>query len=114
MSARPSYRGNEQKDTLVRKLEPTVGNWYKRPGRSIFEVVAIDEDGRTVELQYFDGTVDELDREAWDSAYIEEIEPPEDYSGSLDLAGDDYHAYAEDDHPIRVWDDPISFLEQTD
>lgn len=100
-------------DTLVQKLEPVVGNWYKRPGRSIFEVVAIDEEGRTVELQYFDGTLDELDLETWHGTFIEEIEPPEDYSGSLDLTGDDYD-YAIDDHPIRTWDDPISFLEQVE
>lgn len=97
----------------MHKVEPTVGNWYQRPGRSIFEVVAIDEDGRTVELQFFDGTVDELDLESWHSTYIEEVEPPEDYSGSMDLLGDDYEA-KEDEHLAKVWSDPIAFLEQAE
>jgi hypothetical protein len=106
-------RGDEQKDTLVQKVEPVVGSWYKRPGRSIFEVVAIDEDGGTVELQFFDGTVDELDMDAWESTFIEQVEPPEDYSGSMDVVGDDYEA-KEDEHLAKVWDDPIAFLEQAD
>ncbi len=40
---------------------PVIGNWYRRSNGSLFEVVAVDEQDGTVELQYFDGTIDELD-----------------------------------------------------
>ena len=45
--------------------QPVVGMWYARPGGDAFEVVAIDRDDRTIEIQYFDGTVEELDVDEW-------------------------------------------------
>lgn len=97
----------------MERVQPIIGQWYKRPGRSIFEVVAIDDVARTVELQHFDGTVDELDRESWDSAYIEIAEAPEDYSGSLDLMAHDYQAKEDGEH-IQSWDDPLNYLDQVE
>jgi len=97
----------------MEKVQPVVGNWYKRPGRAIFEVVAVDDAARTVELQFYDGTVDELDREAWDTAFLQDIEPPEDYSGSMDLQADDYEA-KENEAVHQHWDDPLTYLEQAD
>ena len=44
---------------------PVVGNWYARSGGDSFEVVAIDRDDSTIELQYFDGTIEELDFDEW-------------------------------------------------
>ena len=37
---------------------PVVGQWYARPGGDSFEVVAIDRDDGTIEIQYFDGTIE--------------------------------------------------------
>ncbi len=99
------------RDKTMEKVEPVVGHWYKRPGRAIFEVVAVDDAARTVELQFYDGTVDELDREAWDTAFLQHAEPPEDYSGSLDLPADNYEA-KQDDDVHQHWDDPLTYLEQ--
>jgi hypothetical protein len=70
-------------------MKPTIGNWYRLQGSESFEVVAFDEDDGTIELQYFDGTVEEMDLEDWDAAKesgsLEEIEPPEDWTGSVDV-----------------------------
>jgi hypothetical protein len=46
-------------------MKPTIGNWYRIQGGDSFEVVAIDDDDGTIELQYFDGTVEEMDIEDW-------------------------------------------------
>lgn len=97
----------------MEKVRPIVGNWYQRPGRAIFEVVAIDEHARTVELQFFDGTVDEMDLQTWFSTFIEEAEAPEDYSGSMDLQDDNYEA-KDDDQVKDHWDDPVTYLDQVD
>ena len=97
----------------MEKVQPIVGNWYKRPGRAIFEVVAIDDHARTVELQFFDGTVDEMDLERWHKTFIENAEAPEDYSGSMDLQDDNYDA-KDDDQVAQHWDDPISYLEKVE
>jgi len=97
----------------MEKVQPIVGNWYQRPGRAIFEVVAIDDHMRTVELQFFDGTVDEMDLERWHKTFIQNVEAPEDYSGSMDLQDDNYDA-KDDDLVAQEWDDPITYLEQVD
>ena len=48
-------------------MKPTIGNWYRIQGSESFEVVAFDEDDGTIELQYFDGTVEEMDLEDWNA-----------------------------------------------
>lgn len=69
---------------------PVVGKWYARPGGESFEIVAIDPDERTIELQYFDGTIEELDFDEWREERIEATAPPEDWTGSVDVEPEDY------------------------
>ena len=68
---------------------PGIGDWYRLNGGELFEVVAVDDDDGTIELQYFDGTVEEMDREdweaQWDDGALEAAEAPEDWSGSVDI-----------------------------
>jgi hypothetical protein len=68
--------------------QPSIGAWYRNPG-GVFEVVASDEDDGTIEIQYFDGTIEELEREDWDAQWkagsLETAEAPEDWSGSVDV-----------------------------
>jgi hypothetical protein len=72
--------------------QPGIGDWYRSNGGALFEVVALDDDG-TVEIQYFDGTVEEMDIEDWEAQWeegaLESAEPPEDWSGSVDVEGGD-------------------------
>lgn len=72
--------------------QPTVGEWYRIAGGERFEVVALDDADRTIEIQYFDGTVAELDLEDWDAqcedGSLEGTGPPEDWSGSVDVEPD--------------------------
>ena len=69
--------------------QASVGDWYRLNGGELFEVVAVDEDDGTIEIQHFDGTVQEMEFEDWET-YCEEhaleaAEPPEDWSGSVDV-----------------------------
>ena len=41
----------------------TVGDWYRSDSGVLFEVVAIDKDDATIEVQHFDGTVEEIRRQ---------------------------------------------------
>ncbi len=68
---------------------PVVGNWYARPGGDSFEVVAIDRDDATIELQYFDGTIEELDFDEWRDEEIVAASAPEDWTGSVDVDPED-------------------------
>ena len=45
--------------------QPGIGDWYRLNGGALFEVVALDDDDGTIEIQYFDGTVEEMDIEDW-------------------------------------------------
>ncbi len=91
-------------------MKPIVGNWYRITGSDSFEVVAFDEDDGTIELQYFDGTVEEMDLEDWQGEFeagtLEEVEPPEDWTGSVDVDPEDDDArgsmnYGENDDRQR-------------
>lgn len=71
--------------------EPQVGDWYKKLGGDSFEIVAVDTDDETLEIQYFGGEVEELDHETWYELDLEPIDPPEDWSGPFDdLEADDF------------------------
>jgi hypothetical protein len=73
--------------------QPGIGDWYRLNGGSLFEVVAFDDDDGTIEIQYFDGTVEEMDIEDWEAQWeegaLESAEAPEDWSGSVDVEGGD-------------------------
>lgn len=92
---------------------PVIGKWFRRPNGSIFEVVALDENEGTIEIQYFDGTISEVDLESWPELLLVEINAPEDWSGSVDMDPDDYIGLKEGDMPPG-FHDPLGFLEETD
>ena len=79
-------------------VDPIIGNWYRNQETgNDFEVVALDEDAQTIEIQYFDGEVEELDLDAWYELAIESIEAPEDWSGPFDELESDDLGYEEED-----------------
>jgi hypothetical protein len=45
-------------------IEPVVGDWYRSHGQ-IFEVVAIDDAERVIEIQHADGDLEEIDFDDW-------------------------------------------------
>src|SRR5437868_15410896 len=72
---------------------PEIGLWYRLSGGELFEVVAVDDDDGTIDIQHFDGTVEEMDIEDWDAQWedgaLEPAEAPEDWSGSVDIEASD-------------------------
>jgi len=74
--------------------QPGIGDWYRqKEGGALFEVVAFDDDDGTIEIQYFDGTVEEMDIDdweaQWDDGALESAEPPDDWSGSVDVESEE-------------------------
>src|SRR5438046_10449898 len=65
--------------------QPAIGDWYRSSGGALFEVVALDDDDGTIEIQYFDGTVEEMDIEdwapQWEDGALEAAAAPADWSG---------------------------------
>ena len=68
---------------------PTIGQWFRRPDGTLLEVVATDEDDHTIEIQFFDGTIDEVEVRSWRDLFLVEVEAPEDWSGPMDMDPDD-------------------------
>lgn len=64
---------------------PSIGEWYlDSETEEEFEVVAVDEDSGTVEVQYFDGAISEFNRDDWNGHKLSRIEAPEDWTGALE------------------------------
>jgi hypothetical protein len=92
---------------------PAIGEWYQAPGGLTFEVVAVDDEDGTIDIQHYDGTVEELDFDAWEECEFAATDPPEDYAGSLDIEREDYGLDL-DRGAGRDWSDPLEFLDQAD
>ena len=95
------------------KPAPVIGEWFRRAGGDSFEVVAIDRDDHTIEIQYFDGTVEEMELEEWRESEIETCEAPEDWTGSLDVEPEDTeNEYEAEPGNTRPWADPLQFVDR--
>ena len=92
---------------------PVVGEWYRCASGELFEVVALDTEDDTIEIQYFDGTLEEYDRETWDAQGIAEADPPEDWTGSVDVDQEDYDLDAETPHN-GAWSAPSEFFDRNE
>jgi len=88
---------------------PRIGDWYADRQGTLFEVVAIDPDDGTLEVQYFDGTVEELDADSWEEMRPKPTEPPEDWSGSMDVEREDYGVDL-DEGDRGLWANPLDDL----
>ena len=90
---------------------PVIGQWFTRPNGTLFEVVAVDEDDATVEIQFFDGTIDEVDIDRWPELLLTEASAPEDWSGSVDMDPEDYVGKKDSEIPAG-YHDPLAFLDK--
>lgn len=75
---------------MTRVIKPEIGAWYQTAEGEYLEVVAYDLEEDTIEVQFYDGTVEEYDADSWEQLQLGPAEPPEDWAGSLDVSKDDY------------------------
>ena len=93
--------------------DPAIGRWYRRTNGQLFEVVAVDEQEGTIELQFFDGTIDEVDEETWSRLLIERVAAPEDWSGSVDMDPEDFSGQEDGELPPG-YHDPMEFVDNAE
>ena len=66
-------------------FEPVVGHWYRYLDKGQgFAVVALDDSQALVEIQHYDGDVEEIDFDSWYEMEIEPTVAPKDWVGPLD------------------------------
>jgi hypothetical protein len=89
---------------MASDLEPIIGHWYRYAGKGeLFRVVAVDEQRNLLEIQHFDGDVEELERSGWADLDVEAAEPPEDWTGPVDDVETDDLGYSETDMRDSDW-----------
>ena len=87
---------------------PEIGSWFRLAEGKTFEVVAVDDKDQTVEIQHFDGTVEEVDADSWRQMSAEPIEAPDDWTGSLDV---DTADLPETEEKHQDFGDPLDFVD---
>jgi hypothetical protein len=88
------------------ELDPVVGSWYRDTDKGrLFRVVAFDEERGIVELQHFEGELEEIDAGEWFDMDIEPAEAPEDWTGPVEGVETDDVAYEKKSAP-RAWKEP--------
>ena len=96
-------------------LSPLIGQWYVHldKGQRFF-VTAIDERAGSVEVQHFDGDLEEFDVEQWRQLDIELSAAPENWSGAIDVPELDDLGSSVTDTPESDWEQPLSELRPDD
>lgn len=80
--------------------DPIIGRWYKDVENDLtFKVVAIEDSGDSIEVQYDGGDIGEYDRDSWYNSTFDYVEAPEDWSAPYgDLEKDDLGYSDPDSH----------------
>jgi hypothetical protein len=88
--------------------DPRLEQWYQHLDKGQrFKVVAIGEDEGAVEIQHFDGDLEELSLDEWYGLEIEPTETPEDWTGPVDDVERDDLGYTETDMEAEDWVGPL-------
>ncbi len=94
--------------------EPSVGQWFRTEGEP-FEIVGVDPGAEVVLVQFFDGTLEEIDFDVWQDLNAQPCAPPEDYSGALDIEREDYGVERDDLSPRPGrWDSALDLIDLND
>lgn len=109
-----TWHSNSRRETCaMRSSVPIVGQWYRRGDGALLEIVAIDTDAGHIEVQYFDGSLDEFDVDDWQLQGLTVATAPEDWSGSVDMEPEDFDAES-DNSNATAWPDALNFLDRSE
>ncbi|WP_075185251.1 DUF6763 family protein [Teredinibacter haidensis] len=93
------------------KIFPIIGSWFQdTSSMQLFEIVAVDEDSSTIEVQYKDGDIDEFELESWGQLNLLSAAAPEDANAGY---GSSYSDTWEDspDHFNSNYNNPLEMIE---
>jgi hypothetical protein len=90
------------------RINPEIGQWYLRRNKGeMFRVNGYDERSRTIEIQTFDGDVDEIDTRAWRAMHLERAGEPQDWTGPIDVVELDDLGYSDTEMTAADWAEPL-------
>lgn len=75
---------------MVNSLKPQVDQWYVHLDKGQrFYITAINDDDGTIDVQHFDGDLDEFTLDDWYRLDIEVSVQPENWVGAMDITEKD-------------------------
>lgn len=75
---------------MPNELDPRIDQWYAHAEKGQrFYITAIDDNEDIIEIQHFDGDLEELILVEWRELDIELSEEPENWTGALDIGEKD-------------------------
>ncbi len=100
---------------MANDLDPVVDNWYFHHDKGQdFKVLDVDSERGVVEIQHFDGDLEELTMDEWRNLDIELSEEPPNWSGPLDVGNlDDLGEDITDTAP-EDWEEPMESFKSVD
>lgn len=89
------------------EFDPRIDQWYSHldKGQRFF-VIDFDEKQNNIEIQHFDGDLEELSLEEWRDLRIVLSEEPENWAGALDIAEKDDLGTGVTDTSSADWSEP--------
>ncbi len=93
---------------MPNELDPRVDQWYLHLDKGQrFIITAFDEQEDSIEVQHFDGDLEEYTLDEWRELDIELSEEPENWSGALDIAEQDDFGTEITDTSMEDWSEPL-------
>lgn len=98
-------RGSWSSRTAVStEIEPVPNNWYRHLDKGqTFVVIEVDEHDGIVEIQHYDGDLEQIELAVWNEMDLELAEEPEDWTGPVDDVETDDLDYTETDMSAEDW-----------
>lgn len=91
---------------------PVVGEWYLDMEQSQqFEIVAADFQEKVIEVQFFEGELEEIDLDTWYAMKVMAIAAPNDWSGPFEVDKDVFSEFKEDSQNFGDFSDPLDKVE---
>lgn len=98
---------------MTTEADPLIDAWYHYPAKAQqFRITALDEHSATIEIQYFDGAIDEIDLDTWKELDAERIEAPEDWTGPVDNLEQDDLKSIDTDMQREDWEAPYQEVDE--
>lgn len=93
---------------MTNQLDPRVNQWYRHTDKGQqFYVTAIDEENDSIEVQHFDGDIEEYSFPEWRDLNIDLSEEPENWSGSVDIGDPEDFGTQITDTAASDWDEAL-------
>ena len=93
---------------MVTEADPIEENWYQHLGKGqMFKVITVDDEHGLIEIQHYDGDLEEIELAYWRQMDLELIEDPENWDGAMDVEELDDLSSSVTDTTASDWLEPL-------